>query len=156
MEEEKCSKSLVPDQGNKTPINRHQESITSRASRIHKETSHGYWLERITTWVFLKALNSIFGWKQESWLYEVNFQGATGINIERALRQVSAQEHSCSISFINLVARCKMHMLTYRLVAGDFQKLEPNATHVRCYSYTAYPLKNGRSREKYFMGCTKR
>ena len=35
-----------------------------------------------------------------------------------------------------------MHMLTYRLVAGDFQKLEPNATHVRCYSYTAYPLKN--------------
>jgi len=84
------------------------------------------------------------------------FQGAAGINIERASRQVSAQEHSCSISFINLVARCKMHMLTYRLVAGDFQKLEPNATHVRCYSYTAYPLKNGRSREKYFMGCTKR
>ena len=48
------------------------------------------------------------------------FQGAAVINIERASRQVSAQGHSCSISFINLVARCKMHMLTYRLVAGDF------------------------------------
>ena len=84
------------------------------------------------------------------------FQGAAGINIERASRQVSAQEHSCSISFINLIVRCKMHMLTHRLVDGDFQKLEPNATHVRCYSYTAYPLKNGRSRENYFMGCTKR
>ena len=30
-----------------------------------------------------------------------------------------------------------MHMLTYRLVAGDFQKLEHNATQVSCYSYTA-------------------
>ena len=49
-----------------------------------------------------------------------------------------------------------MHMLTYRLVAGDFQKLEPNATHVRCYSYTAYPLKNGRSRKKIFYGLHKK
>ena len=35
-----------------------------------------------------------------------------------------------------------MYMLLCRLVACDFQELEPNTAHVRCYPYTAYPLKN--------------
>ena len=43
LEEEKRFKSLVPDQtGNKTPVNRHQENITNRTSRIHEETLNGY------------------------------------------------------------------------------------------------------------------
>ena len=151
MEEEKRFKSPASDQtGNRTP--EHIKSFkwnTRRDSQwilIRKDYIKDV-LERIDFHLWLEAGIMII---------RSEFQGAAGIYIERASRQVSAQEHSCSISFINLVARCKMHMLTYRLVAGDFQKLEPNATHVRCYSYTAYPLKNGRSREKYFMGCTKR
>ena len=41
-----------------------------------------------------------------------------------------------------------MYMLLCRLVACDFQELEPNTTHVRCYPYTAYPLKNRLAWEK--------
>jgi len=39
-----------------------------------------------------------------------------------------------------------MYMWPCKLVVCDPQRLEPNTTHVRCYSccysYTAYPLKN--------------
>ena len=35
-----------------------------------------------------------------------------------------------------------MDMWPCKLVVCDPQRLEPNTTHVRCYSYMAYPLKN--------------
>ena len=36
------------------------------------------------------------------------------------------------------------------------QKLKPKTIRLRRYLSRAYPLKKGRSREKYFMGCTQR
>ena len=44
--------------------------------------------------------------------------------------------------FIGQIIGCDMYILLCRLVACGFQELEPNTTHVRCYTYTTYPLKN--------------
>jgi len=99
LEEEKHFKSPASDQtGNRTP--EHIKSFkwnTRRYSQwilIRKDYIKDV-LERIDFHLWLEAGIMII---------RSEFQGAAGINIERTSRQVSAQEHSCSILFINLIA----------------------------------------------------